>query len=118
MPRNPTLRRFSLADIMILVASIAALLTLVHVVVTARTLEPVQAVITSVAAFLGLGGCGACAARLRGRPRFDGFIWGVVCGPLGVLMITLTPEPRPWPELTEGPAETNASLRARRGQCR
>ncbi len=93
MPDRTPRRRFTLADIMLLIASTAGLLSLIHLGLNATAFEPMQAVLASAAAFVGLGGLGACAARLRGRPRFEGFFWGVVCGPLGVLMFALMPDP-------------------------
>jgi hypothetical protein len=97
MPVNPPRRRFTIADIMILVASTAGLFAVIQACTGAIRMGAVpagiQSTITSAAVFLSLGGFGACAARWRGRPRFEGFCWGVICGPFGVLMIGLMPDP-------------------------
>jgi hypothetical protein len=97
MPDSPPRRRFTLSDIMILVASTAGLFTVIHAGTGAVRMEAVpaaiQSTITSAAVFLSLDGLGACAARWRGRPRFEGFCWGFICGPFGVLMIGLMPDP-------------------------
>jgi hypothetical protein len=68
--------------------------------------DPLQAIIRLAALFLSFGGYGACAARWRGRPRFEGFSWGFIFGPLGVLMIALMPGP---PD--KGPTETEADFK-------
>jgi hypothetical protein len=95
-------RRFTLADIMILVASSSGLFGVVHAAARSIRIEPfpgilfepiIQAEIVAVALFLSLGGFGACVARWRGRARFEGFCWGFIGGPFGVLMIGLMPAP-------------------------
>ncbi len=97
MPASAPPPRFTLADIMILVASTAGLFAVIHAGTGSGPMGPVptglQAALTSAAVFLSLGGFGACAARSRGRPRFEGFCWGIICGPFGVLMIGLMPSP-------------------------
>ena len=94
-------RRLTLADIMILVASSAGLFGVIRAAMCSIQLEPfpgilfepIQAGIMTVALFLSLGGFGACVAGWRGRARFEGFCWGVICGPFGLLMIGLMPAP-------------------------
>jgi hypothetical protein len=103
MPCNPPRRRITLADIMLLVASTAGLFAVIHTCLIGAwavvelnqsvVFRPIQAVIGGVALFLSFGGYGACAARWRGRARFEGFCWGFIFGPLGVLMIGLMPDP-------------------------
>jgi hypothetical protein len=92
-PRRPS--RFTLADVMILIASTSGLLAVIPACTAAVRMSPVpaalQSTLNAVAVFLSLGGFGACAARMRGRPRFEGFCWGFICGPFGVLMIGLMP---------------------------
>ena len=104
MPDRPPQRqsRITLADIMILIASTAGLFGVVRACpISVRIephpdilFEPIQTGLVATALFLSLGGFGACAARLRGRPRFEGFCWGFILGPFGVLMIGLMPAPR------------------------
>jgi hypothetical protein len=94
MPVSPPRRRVTLADIMLLVASTAGLFAVVQACgSTIDPFEQVQAIITAAALFLSFGGYGACAARRRGRSRFEGFRWGFIFGPIGVLMIGLMPHP-------------------------
>jgi hypothetical protein len=97
MLNRPPQRRFTLADIMILVASVAGLLAVIHPYGIVARMGPItagfQAAFTSAALFLSLGGFGACTARWRGRPRFEGFCWGFICGPFGLLMLALMPYP-------------------------
>lgn len=87
-----------MADMMILVASMAGLCTVARFWVVNVWAGPIptgiQAAITSASVFLSLGGLGACVARWRGRARFEGFCWGVICGPFGLLMFALMPMPR------------------------
>ena len=101
MPDRPTHRqsRMTLADIMIPIASTAGLFGVVRACTSSVRIEPhpdilFQTGLVAAALFLSLGGFGTCAARLRGRPRFEGFCWGFICGPFGVLMIGLMPAPR------------------------
>src|SRR5215472_5992864 len=97
MPGTPPDNRFTLADIMILVASLAGLLAVIPgwagAIRMGAISTGIQATLTSAAVFLSLGGLGACAARLRGRPRFEGFCWGFICGPCGILTMALMPYP-------------------------
>jgi hypothetical protein len=93
MTTSPPRRRFTLADIMLLVASTAGLFAVIQACSSSRFFEPIQAAIIPAALFLSFGGYGACMARRRGRPRFEGFCWGFICGPFGVLMIGLMPDP-------------------------
>jgi hypothetical protein len=87
-------RKYTLADVMLLVAATAGLFTPVQACVVRVPFEPIQAIFTLVALFLCFGGYGACAARLRARSRLEGFCWGFIFGPLGVLMIGLMPHRR------------------------
>ncbi len=97
MSTGPPHRKYTLADPMLLVAATAGLFTLVRACdITAASFEPIQAIFTGAACLLCFGGSGACAARLRGRTRLEGFYWGFIFGPLGVLMIGLMPH-RPVP---------------------
>ena len=78
MPTSPPRRRFTLADVMILVASVAGLFTVIQawradLAWMGPIQAGIQAAITSAALFVSLGGLGACVARWRGRPRFEGF---------------------------------------------
>jgi hypothetical protein len=98
MRAGPPRRRFALADIMILVASVAGLFTVIQGGANLAWMGPIQAgiqaAITSAALFVSLGGLGACVARWRGRPRFEGFCLAFICGPFGMAMIALMPDPR------------------------
>jgi hypothetical protein len=89
--------RLAIADIMILVASLAGLLAVIPgwggAIRMGAVSSGIQATLTSAAVFLSLGGLGACAARLRGRPRFEGFCWGFICGPCGILTMALATYP-------------------------
>ncbi len=71
-------------------------------------MEPLQAgiqsAITSAALFFSLGGLGACVARWRGRPRFEGFCLGFICGPFGMAMIAMMPDPSEPSATIDGPA--------------
>jgi hypothetical protein len=90
----PTGRRhstYTLADTMLLVASTAAMFASIRACVTMASFEPAQAIVTPLAVFLSFGGYGAWAARRRGRSRFEGFCWGLIFGPFGVLMMALMP---------------------------
>jgi hypothetical protein len=114
MPASPPRRRFTLADVMILVASVAGLFGVIPACVGMAWMEPLQAgiqsAITSIALFVSLGGLGACVARWRGRPRFEGFCLAFIGGPFGMAMIALMPDLP-----LERPAETDTGLRALRG---
>ena len=97
MPEAPSRSRFTLGDLMILVASLAALLGVIPGwaggIRIGGLSGGLQGTVTSAAVFVGLGGLGACAARLRGRPRFEGFCWAFICGPCGLVLIALMPSP-------------------------
>lgn len=111
MPDDPPRRRFTLADVMILVASVAGLFGVIQACTGMAWMEPLQAglqsAITSIALFVSLGGLGACLARWRGRPRFEGFCLAFICGPFGMAMIAMMPDPPP-----EDPGDPGASLTA------
>jgi hypothetical protein len=117
MPNSPPRRRFTLADVMILVASVAGLFGVIQACATMGWMEPmqagIQAAITSAALFISLGGLGACVARWRGRPRFEGFCLAFICGPFGMAMIALMPDTSP-----EDPGDPGASLTAPPGRGR
>lgn len=89
--------RSTLADLMILVASTAGLLAVIPgwtgAVRMGAVRAGIQATLTSAAVFVSPGGLGACAARLRGRRRFEGSCWGFICGPCGILTMALMPFP-------------------------
>ncbi len=91
MPPDPPRRIYTLADIILLVGSSACLFASLRACTTTATFEPIQAIITPFAIFLSFGGYGAWVARRRGKSRFEGFCWGLVFGPCGVLMIALMP---------------------------
>ncbi len=114
MPSSPPRRRFTLADIMILVASVAGLFTVIQGGANLAWMGPIQAgiqaAITSAALFVSLGGLGACVSRWRGRPRFEGFCLAFICGPFGMAMIALMPDPP-----RDAPGDPDASLTAPRG---
>jgi hypothetical protein len=84
MPNSPKRRRFTLADIMILVASVAGLFGVIHACATMGRMEPLQAeiqsAVTSAALFVSLGGLAACVARWRRRPRSKASAWGSSAG--------------------------------------
>jgi hypothetical protein len=88
---GPPRRNFTLADVMVLVAATAGLFTLFQACDIRVPFEPIQAIFTTAALFLCFGGYGGCTARWRGRSRLEGFCWGFIFGPLGVLMIGLMP---------------------------
>ena len=57
------------------------------------TFDPIQAAIVGAALFLGFGGHRRLRGPMAGTSRFEGFCWGLILGPLGVLMIALMPDP-------------------------
>jgi hypothetical protein len=91
---------YSLADRMLLIAATAGLLALVRACDFTVAFQPIQGAMTVIAVCLCFGGYGACAARWRGRLRYEGFLWGFIFGPLGVLLIALMPR-RPEPSEPE-----------------
>ncbi len=116
MPTSLPRRRFTLVDLMILVASTAALFAVLHTCAIAvravielkpSTFDPIQA------AIVGPPSSWASAASAPARP--DGgddrdsraSAWGIILGPLGVLMIALMPH-RP----DDRPTATGAGLTA------
>ncbi len=90
MPPTPP-HRDTLADRMLLIAATAGLLALIRACDFTVGFQPIQGAMTAVAVGLCFGGYGACAARWRGRLRYEGFLWGFIFGPLGVLLIALMP---------------------------
>ena len=100
MPPTPPRRTDTLADRMLLIAATAGLCALIRACDFTVAFQPIQGAMTAIAVCLCLGGYGACTARWRGRLRYEGFLWGFIFGPLGVLLIALMPR-RPAPSGAE-----------------
>ena len=82
MPTSPPRRRFTLADIMILVASVAGLFAVIqawrdHGPGWSRIQAGIQAAITSAALFFSLGGLGALRGTMAGTAAIRGLLPGL-----------------------------------------
>jgi hypothetical protein len=80
-------RRCNLVELMILVASTAVIMAGARWVATASLEELFSGTmpVVFVATALGFAGYGACIARWRGRHWLEGFWFGLIMGPLGLL---------------------------------
>jgi hypothetical protein len=80
-------RRCNLAELMILVGSTGVIMAGARWVATASVEELFSGTmpVVFVATALGFAGYGACIARWRGRPWLEGFWFGLIMGPLGLL---------------------------------
>lgn len=86
--------RCSLVELMILVASTAVIMAGARWVAGASVEDQFSGImpVVSVAALVGFGGYGACIARWRRRSWLEGFWFGLIMGPLGLVAEALVLE--------------------------
>jgi len=83
--------RFTLLDVMIFVAATGGLFAFCGLFPVGSLRQPLQLFIGCVAFLLGFGGYGACAARWKQRDRREGFWWGFIFGPIGLVVVAFMP---------------------------